>query len=221
MPRDAPKNLANCDKLQKTSYLVESWLFPWIYVFSHYFVTPLVDIRWTLQLWLRRTATFILVRVLEIQTSEGKDRSLRQLLILFSIMLFRMMTKTRPTLSALILIWKVRQINKTWKLTRKAMKLFVTRKDHYIGEWKRNHESWIIVTKLVRIMNNQTLRLARVTIRLDRNWKSSLKTLWNQGFYEPKSSYSTKQSWEFSLPGGKPVDHLHVKPRRWTLRTTY
>ena len=165
MPRDAPKNLANCDKLQKTSYLVESLLFPGIYVFSHYFVTPLVDIRWTLQLWLRRTATFILVRVLEIQTSEGKDRSLRQLLILFSIMLFRMMTKTRPTLSALILIWKVRQINKTWKLTRKAMKLFVTRKDHYIGEWKRNHESWIIVTKLVRIMNNQTLRLARVTIK--------------------------------------------------------
>ena len=75
------------------------------------------------------------------------------------------MTKTRPTLSVLILIWKQRQINKTWKLTRKTMKLFVSRKDHYIGGWKRNQESWIIVTKLVRIMNNQTLRLARVTIK--------------------------------------------------------
>ena len=76
---------------------------PEIYVFFRLFVTLLVDIRWTLQLWLPRTATF-LPRVLERQTFEEKDRSLRQLLILFATMLFRTMAKTRPTLSALILI---------------------------------------------------------------------------------------------------------------------
>ena len=45
-------------------------------------------------------------------------------------------------------------------------------------------------------------------------WKASA----THGFYEPKSSKFSKRKLRIlKLPRGKPVDHLHMKLRRWTV----